>query len=104
MLASLPGENLTFSQHAIHRPCWTTRKGDIEWLEQRAGFSITEDIQADDHNGIRSERDLTDIPAESVAWLISQPGNILMRTQLGASTLLGIALGVRNLHSVGTIA
>ena len=103
VLASLPGENLRF-----HSTLFTTLldnpKGDIEWLEQRAGFSITEDIQADDHYGIRSEQDLTDIPAESVAWLISQPGNILMRTQLGASTLLGIALGVRNLHSVGTIA
>jgi len=102
MLASLPGENLHFHS-TLFKALLNNPEGDLDWLKHRAGFSITEDIEADDHNSIRSERDLTDIPAESISWLKAQQGNFLGRVQIRDSNLRSIAMGVRRLRSVATI-
>ena len=72
-------------------------EGDSNWLEHRAGFSATEDIRAHDNAAIKSEQELTSIPADSIEWLRQRQPNLLSRLRFRRGNLPSIARGVRRL-------
>lgn len=57
---------------ALFRRLLHTGKNASARFEQRAGFSIEHDIQANDAIGIKGEEDLLAFPAESIRWLSKQ--------------------------------
>lgn len=72
-LSGLPGERLRFhsSLYArIHSP----DSDALRRFEERAGFSIDEDVTAYDEVGIRSEEDLLEIPGSALDWLRQKVG------------------------------
>ncbi|MEM9255390.1 MAG: hypothetical protein AAGA91_08080 [Pseudomonadota bacterium] len=95
-LRELTGKPLRFHSELYAR-LQTSQADDVQWVEQRAGFSLKEDINADDSTGIRSEQDLIDIPQQSLEWLRnSQPG-LLARLRFRSRKQEDIAKAVRRL-------
>ena len=72
-LKALPGPPLRFHSE-LYRQLVVIRPGEVERFEQRAGFSVEQDVTADDELGIRDPQDLLTIPAASRAWLQQQVG------------------------------
>ena len=70
-LARLQGDDFRFHS-SLFDALLATGPNAVTLFERRAGFSITEDIQADDNIGIATEQALTDISPESLLWLQQQ--------------------------------
>ncbi|WP_156507792.1 hypothetical protein [Halioglobus sp. HI00S01] len=67
-LSELTGNPLKFHS-SLFQELSTAKESGIRAFEERAGFSICEDIEADDDYGIRDERDLLSIPDFALQWL-----------------------------------
>jgi hypothetical protein len=72
-LFRLSGEPLRFHS-ALYQELVVLSAHEVASFERRAGFSVAEQLDADDATGIRSEEDLLAIPERSIAWLYSQLG------------------------------
>lgn len=56
-------------------PVLEEHREDIEWMEERLGTSLAEDLSAhDDEGAVRSEEDLLRFSPESLRWLAEQLG------------------------------
>ena len=93
-LGSLPGAAMHFHSDLFEK-LLSQDSGDTQWLEDRAGFSVTEDIEAYNDSAIRSERELTAISRESVRWLKEQQPDFRSRLRIRRGNLRSIAHGVR---------
>ena len=68
MLSTLSGRPLKFHSR-LYKELLVAGENAISNFEERAGFSINEDVESHDDMGIRSEEDLLDVPESSLQWL-----------------------------------
>ncbi|KJV05314.1 hypothetical protein [Methylocucumis oryzae] len=67
-ISQLSGRKLRFSSELI-TPILEKNRVEIEWIEQRMGASLAEDIYKDDAIAIHSEKELITYTPETVLWL-----------------------------------
>lgn len=67
------GKRLRFSS-AIIAPILEENRTHIEWMENRAGISLAEDIFKDDQDAIHSKDELLTFTTETLQWLAKQLG------------------------------
>ncbi len=93
-LAALPGVPLRFHSD-LYAALIVIRPGEVERFEARAGFSVAENISADDDIAIRGEADLLAVPDASIDWLQAQTGSTatIESSDLRAIAELVAALG-----------
>jgi hypothetical protein len=96
VLSELGGHSFHFHsdlcQNLLSNP-----EGDAEWLETRAGFSISEDAYVHNHIGVKSEQDLTDISSETFNFLKERQRGFLSRFRLRRRDMESVGYGVSNL-------
>lgn len=67
-LKQLPGPPFRFHSSRYRKLLWT-RRNSVSMFEQRAGFSISENVTADDATGVADEGMLTAVSPATLAWL-----------------------------------
>lgn len=68
VLGDLPGSS--FHLHSdVFRRMYTDHGDSVPWLKERAGVDLEEDLEAHDAYAVSNEKDLTDLPDSSIAWL-----------------------------------
>lgn len=72
-LAALPGPPFRFHS-SLYREIISSAPRGVSEFEALAGFSLDEEIAADDAVAVRSEADLTAIPDTALAWLAGELG------------------------------
>ena len=70
-LLTLKGKRFRMHSELFNR-LLLTREDDLEWLRERAGFSLEEDITQHDAFGIKNETSLTEISEQTKDWLMKQ--------------------------------
>ena len=101
-LSHMPGDPFRFHS-ALYHELLANGPNAVFLFEQRVGFSITENLTADDAIGIRSEQDLAEIPQQSLRWLsdtLSRPGGTTVVPPADAD-LSAVAALVASLHEPG---
>jgi hypothetical protein len=98
-LSEISGPALRFHS-SLYTDILVTGPRSIERFEARAGFSISENITANDDRGIVSEKDLLELPDVSIDWLANQLDQLASPTKVQLDNLPSIADGVRALGSV----
>ena len=95
-LKQLNGKPLRFHSELYNELIVLTPEEEARF-EERAGFSIAENQQADDDIAIRCEQDLLAIPDRSVAWLYAQSdsGQAMAQPDLQGIASLVALLGVQ---------
>jgi hypothetical protein len=76
MFTQLPGPKLRFASDLVE-PLLEKHRSEIEWIEQRLGTSLHEDL-VDTPDAVRSKNDLLKFDEESLRWLAEQlgPGHV----------------------------
>lgn len=67
------GKKLRFASNVINAAL-ENRHADIEWIENRMGVSLSENIYKDDQDGIHSEAELLTFTPDTLLWLANQLG------------------------------
>jgi hypothetical protein len=98
-LSEISGPALRFHSN-LYTEILITGPRSIERFEARAGFSISENITANDDRGIAAENDLLAIPAASIHWLENQLDQLALPAKPTLNNLLSIADAVRALGAV----
>ena len=95
-LEQLSGKPLHFHSELYNQLIVLTPEEEARF-EERAGFSIAENLQADDDIAIRCEEDLLAIPERSIAWLYAQSdsGRAMAKPDLQGIASLVALLGVQ---------
>jgi hypothetical protein len=70
----LPGPKLRLHSSLV-APVLETKRPEIEWVQERLGASLAEDIAAHDEGAVRSEEDLLAFTPESLRWLAGELGD-----------------------------
>jgi hypothetical protein len=69
----LEGPKLRFHS-SIVAPLIKRHRADVEWVQERLGVSLAENLAANDEQAVRTEQDLLRFPPESLRWLAAQLG------------------------------
>ena len=77
-IRTLPGPKLRLHSSVVAPVIRARRKG-IEWMEERLGASLAEDLSAHDEGAIRSEEDLLRFSPEASRWLAGELGEDYVR-------------------------
>lgn len=95
-LLTLKGNRFCMHSELFSR-LFFTKEGDLDWLKQRTGFSLEEDITQHDDFGIKSESSLIEITDQTKNWLRKQRRGWLGRRRRLGSSMESIAEAVRAL-------
>lgn len=95
-LSELEGPPLRFHSR-LYWELLVPRPDSVEWFEQRAGFSITEAVTANDRQAIRNERDLLKVSRKAREWLDPELGRLRFYLQNKSAKLSALANAVRDL-------
>lgn len=72
-VGALPGPRARLHSSLV-APVLAAKRREIEWIEERVGASVAEELAAHDDGAIRGEEDLLRFTPDSLRWLAEQLG------------------------------